>query len=80
MFNWGWRLHLIVFALVLKEYIYQLDYKEDLEDYEAFIKNEWNNESVKLIQFILDNDQQYYAYVPADMSVEHMYEVDILEA
>ena len=71
---------LIVFALVLKEYIYQLDYKEDLEDYEAFIKNEWNNESVKLIQFILDNDQQYYAYVPADMSVEHMYEVDILEA
>lgn len=70
---------LLVFALVEKEYILQLDYKDDLEDYKAFIKNYWKNESVKLIQFIVDNDQQYYAFVPTDVSVEQMYEVMIQE-
>ena len=70
---------LIVFALVVKESIYQLDYKVDLEDYQSFIKNEWNDENLKLVRFILNNDQQYYAYVPEDVRIEQMYEVGIQE-
>src|SRR5699024_6528619 len=33
--------HLIVFALTQRDYILQLDYKEDLEDFYIFIKNAW---------------------------------------
>jgi len=55
---------IIVFLLVEKEYILQLDYKEDLVDYIEDIDNYWAKEEVKLISFEVDNDQQYYAYVP----------------
>jgi len=55
---------IIVFLLVEKEYILQLDYKEDLVDYIEDIDNYWGKEEVKLISFEVDNDQQYYAYVP----------------
>jgi len=57
---------IIVFMLVDKDYILQLDYKEELIDYIENIHNYWAKKEVKLISFELDNDQQYYAYVPKD--------------
>ncbi|MGE7943719.1 PoNi-like cognate immunity protein [Lysinibacillus xylanilyticus] len=66
---------LIVFAMTEKGYILQLDYKDDLEDYYPGMKNYWNDSKTKLIQFILNNDQNYYALVPMDANVEEMYEV-----
>ncbi|MGG2017846.1 PoNi-like cognate immunity protein [Bacillus sp. S10(2024)] len=66
---------LIVFAMTEKGYILQLDYKEDLEDYVDSIKNFWNESETKLVQFILNNDQNYYALVPIDENIENMYEV-----
>ncbi|TKI53430.1 DUF1911 domain-containing protein [Lysinibacillus mangiferihumi] len=69
---------LIVFAMTEKEYVLQLDYKEDLEDYLSNMKNEWNTKT-KLVQFILNNDQNYYAWVPVDANIEAMYEVIMKE-
>ncbi|WP_223556214.1 PoNi-like cognate immunity protein [Lysinibacillus sphaericus] len=66
---------LIVFAMTEKGYILQLDYKDDLEDYYSGMKNYWNGIRTKLIQFILNNDQNYYALVPMDANVGEMYEV-----
>jgi len=66
---------LIVFAMTEKGYILQLDYKDDLEDYYSGMKNYWNDTRTKLIQFILNNDQNYYALVPMDANVGEMYEV-----
>ncbi|MDZ5610131.1 hypothetical protein U2I54_24585, partial [Bacillus pseudomycoides] len=66
---------LIVFAMTEKGYILQLDYKEDLEDYVDSIKNFWNESETKLVQFILNNDQNYYALVPIDGNVGNVYEV-----
>ncbi len=62
-----------------KGYILQLDYKEDLEDYYSSMKNYWNDSRTKLVQFILDNDQKYYALVPIDENVEDMYEIIVKE-
>lgn len=67
---------LIVFAMVEKGYIVQLDYKEELDGYFSSIKNEWNTKT-KLVQFILNNDQNYFALVPADSNVKEMYEVTV---
>lgn len=66
---------LIVFAMTEKGYILQLDYKEDVEEYYSSMKNYWNHTSTKLVQFILDNDQNYYALVPEDEKVGDIYEV-----
>ncbi|MCT4570876.1 hypothetical protein N3930_24305, partial [Bacillus thuringiensis] len=68
---------LIVFALTVRDYILQLDYKEDLEDYIDNLKNFWNVSETKLIQFILENDQNYYAWVPKEANIPNMYEVKI---
>ncbi|MDA2383916.1 PoNi-like cognate immunity protein [Bacillus cereus] len=68
---------LIVFALTVRNYILQLDYKEDLEDYIDNLKNFWNRSETKLIQFILENDQNYYAWVPKEANIPNMYEVKI---
>lgn len=68
---------LIVFAMTEKGYILQLDYKEDLEDDDSSMKNYWNDSSTKLVQFILDNDQKYFALVPIDGNVGEMYDVVI---
>lgn len=68
---------LIVFALTVRNYILQLDYKEDLEDYIDNLKNFWNGSEIKLIQFILENDQNYYAWVPKEINIPNMYEVKI---
>lgn len=69
---------LIVFALTVRDYILQLDYKEDLEDYIDNLKNFWNGSETKLIQFILENDQDYYAWVPRESNIPNMYEVKIV--
>ena len=68
---------LIVFALTVREYILQLDYKEDLEDYIDNLKNFWNVSETKLVQFMLENDQNYYAWVPKEANIPNMYEVRI---
>lgn len=68
---------LIVFALTDREYILQLDYKEDLEDYVDHIKNFWNDLETKLVQFVLNNDQNYYAWVSKEVNIRDMYEVNI---
>ncbi|MEC3154571.1 PoNi-like cognate immunity protein [Bacillus thuringiensis] len=68
---------LIVFALTVRDYILQLDYKEDLEDYIDNLKNLWNVSETKLVQFMLENDQNYYAWVPKEVNIPNMYEVKI---
>ena len=70
---------LIVFELVEQGYILQLDYKEDLEDYVDVIENYWGQEDTKLIEFIIDNDQQYFARVPQNTSLVDIYEVKVAE-
>ncbi|ATP40180.1 hypothetical protein CSE16_09045 [Solibacillus sp. R5-41] len=67
---------LIVFAMVEKGCILQLDYKDDLEDYDSYLKNYWDIET-KLVQFILDNDQNYYALIPIAVDISNMYEVPL---
>ena len=66
---------LIVFALTQRDYILQLDYKDDLEDYIHIIKDFWQESETKIIEFNLGDDQHYYARVPIDANVENMYEV-----
>ncbi|MBU5465778.1 DUF1911 domain-containing protein [Virgibacillus sp. MSJ-26] len=68
---------LIVFALTQRDYILQLDYKDDLEDYIHTIKDFWQESETKLIEFDIGDDQHYYAQVPIDANVENMYEVII---
>lgn len=46
----------------------QLDYKENLEDYEEELTNYWKEE-MKLVQFIMNNDQSYYAHVPVSLEI-----------
>ncbi|HDR7354947.1 TPA: hypothetical protein QCX18_004142, partial [Bacillus wiedmannii] len=47
----------------------------DLEDYIDNLKNFWNVSETKLVQFILENDQNYYAWVPKEINISNMYEV-----
>ena len=70
---------MIVFVLVDEGYICQLDWKEDLEDYEEHIRNYWKDEDIKLIEFDLDNDQQYYAKIPRENQICDIYEVKVTE-
>ena len=59
--------------------VYQIDYKEDIEDYIDNIKNFWGEQEIKLVRFELENDQNYYAKVPRISNVKNMYEVHILD-
>src|SRR5699024_10382864 len=68
---------LIVFALAQREYILQLDYKEELKDYIHIIKDFWEDTETKLIEFDLGDDQHYYAWVPENSNLDNMYEVSI---
>src|SRR5699024_4293017 len=69
--------HLIVFALTQRDYILQLDFKEDLEDFYIFIKSAWPDTETKLVQFVLDNDQQYFTFVPTSANITNIYEVPV---
>ncbi len=51
-------------------YITALDWKEDLEDYD--IENFWGDASVKLVQFDLNNDQCYYAFIPENIEIHNI--------
>lgn len=68
-----------MFALTDKGYILQLDYKNDIEEYYSGLQNYWKGLKTKLVQFVLDNDQQYFAMVPIDTKMDKMYEVTILD-
>ena len=68
---------MILFELVDKGYILQLDWKEELEDYKDDIENYWDDEDTKIIQFITDSDQYYYARVPEKCKLVNMYEVKV---
>lgn len=68
---------LIVFALCKHGYILQLDHKEDVRDFLHVIPRVWEEANDKIIAFILDNDQQYVAWVPATANIDRMYEVEI---
>lgn len=70
---------IVINQLVALEYILQLDYKEEIEDYVDSIKNYWNDEDTKLVRFELDNDQNYYAKVPVSCKIANIYEVKIYE-
>lgn len=71
---------LIVFLLTDLGYILQIDYKEDFEDYKDQLKNCWESDKkTKIIQFELNNDQQYYALIPEENKVTDLYEVAVKE-
>ena len=65
-----------MFALTVRDYILQLDYKEDLEDYIDNLKNFWNGSETKLIQFMLRMIKIImHGYQKAN--IPNMYEVKI---
>ena len=70
---------ILVNVLAEKGYILQLDYKEDIQDYIAGIKNYWSNVPTKVVRFELDNDQSYYTVVPQEVCVDCIYEVRIMD-
>ncbi|MDE6625164.1 MAG: DUF1911 domain-containing protein [Lachnospiraceae bacterium] len=70
---------IIVNILVEKDYILQLDYKEDIEEYAANMKNYWGSVPVKMISFDLNNDQYYYAIVPKEVQLDKLYEIFVTE-
>ncbi|EIT84458.1 hypothetical protein A374_15072 [Fictibacillus macauensis ZFHKF-1] len=72
---------LLVFALEAKEWILQLDYKEDIEDHVDFIKNAWKGQPTKLLEFeLVDNNQAYFALVPVNAHVTNWFEVQVEQA
>ena len=70
---------LIVFILIDEDYICQLDWKEDLEDHEEHIRNYWKDEDTKMIEFHLDDDQQYFAKIPMKNQICDVYEIKVSE-
>ncbi len=67
---------IILNLLVDKDYVIQVDYKEDPKDYLDNIKEFWDCET-KIVEFEADNDQIYLAKVPADSTLENIYEIKI---
>ena len=67
---------IIVNLLVNKNYILQLDWKEDSADYLDDLNSCWNCEE-KIVEFDLDNDQLYLARVPKESEFSNIYEVKI---
>ncbi|WP_026652917.1 PoNe immunity protein domain-containing protein [Butyrivibrio proteoclasticus] len=69
---------LIVFELVDKGYILQLDWKEDFGDFREHMKNYWKEDGdMKVITFDLDNDQQYYALIPNENKVCDLFGIEV---
>lgn len=68
---------LIVFTLTWEGYIKQYDYKEELIDCIPALNNLWETSDVKIINFILDNDQNYVAIVPKERNVGSIYEIEV---
>ena len=55
------------------------NYVIDLGDhYKDQLKNCWeSNKKTKIIQFELDNDQQYYALIPEENKITDLYEAGV---
>ncbi len=71
---------LIVFFLTEKDYILQIDWKEDFNDYKDYVKNYWGKDiPTRIVTFELDNDQQYYARVPVENKLSNICEVTVRE-
>lgn len=71
--------NIIVNVLAEKDYILQLDYKEDIDEYISNMKNYWQEQDVKLVRFELGNDQYYYAFVPKASELDKVYEVEVIQ-
>lgn len=70
---------IIINQLVDRDYVLQLDYKEDIRDYIDDMAIFWDKKELKLICFDLGNDQYYYCQVPKTSTLESIYEVGITE-
>lgn len=67
---------IIVNLLVNKDFILQLDWKEDPADHLDGLHSFWNCEE-KIVEFDVDNDQLYLARVPKEIEPANIYEVKI---
>ena len=67
---------IIVNLLVNKNFILQLDWKEDPADHLDGLHSFWNCEE-KIVEFDVDNDQLYLARVPKENEPANIYEVKI---
>ncbi|WP_191014152.1 hypothetical protein [Treponema zioleckii] len=68
---------LILNILVREQYVMQLDWKENIRDFKQYMKSYWGKTKTKLVSFKVDNDQQYFAFVPKDCDVKNLYEIEI---
>lgn len=68
---------LVLSILVRERYVMQLDFKDNIKDFKQYLKSYWGKTKTKLISFKVNNDQQYFAYVPKDCDVTNLYEIEI---
>lgn len=66
---------IIIHVLISRNYIIQIDGKEDIEDYVENMPNLWNTDDIKVVSFDLKNDQIYLAKVPSNIGSINVYEV-----
>ena len=71
---------MIIDQLIKKNYVLQLDYKEDIREYVDDMADFWGDKELKLISFDLGNDQYYYARIPKTSTLRSLYEASITEA
>ncbi len=67
----------LIYVLELFDYILQTDKEETLIYFKP--KNYWGEEPVKLVQFDIDNNQNYYAYIPQSTYLKSIFDVKIYE-
>lgn len=70
---------IIINQLVDRQYVLQLDWKDDIKDYVDNIADFWEGKELKLINFDLRNDQYYYARIPKTSTLRFVYEASITE-
>lgn len=68
---------IIINLLADKDYVLQLDWKEDVEDYIDDLAVFWEEKELKLVCFDLRTDQYSYAWVPKASVLQYVYEVSI---
>ncbi len=67
----------LIYVLELFDYILQTDKKETLIHFKP--KNYWGEEPVKLIQFDIENHQNYYTYIPQSTDLKSILDIKIYE-
>lgn len=70
---------IIINQLVDRQYVLQLDWKDDIKDFVDNIADFWEGKELKLINFDLRNDQYYYARIPKTSTLRFVYEASITE-